>query len=231
MTVREFLTSSLRLIGASATGETMTASEASDALAVLNEMLDSWSADGLNIYATTREEFALVASQSSRTMGTGGNFSTTRPVQIVRASVEDSNVEIPLEIVSVEEWAQISNKSLTSENPSKIYVEGTHPLETINFWPIPTSTNNLVLYSLKPFSSITNLSATFTFPPGYQEAIRHNLAVRLAPEYGKQTPPEVAAIAGEALAQIKRKNIKPSYMESDVLGFDSNSTFNITLGE
>lgn len=231
MTVREFLTSSLRLIGVTAQGEAMTASEASDALAVLNEMLDSWSADGLNVYATTREEFALVASQSSRTMGTGGNFNTSRPTQILRAGVEDSGVEIPLDILNVDEWAQISNKSLTSENPQKIYLEGTHPLETINFWPVPTSTNNLVLYSLKPFSAITNLSATFTFPPGYQEAIRHNLAVRLAPEYGKQTPAEVAAIAGDALAQIKRKNIKPSYMESDVMGLSNEFSFNINLGE
>ncbi len=230
MTVRDFLTSSLRLIGVAATGEALSASEAQDSLAVLNEMLDSWSSDGLNINSTTREEFPLVASQASRTMGTGGNFNTSRPTQILSASVEDGTQEIPLKLLSVDEWQEISDKSVTSENPSKIYVEGTHPLETINFWPIPSGTNNLVIYSLKPFSSITNLSATFAFPPGYQEAMRYNLAMRLAPEFGKITPQEVVMIAGDSLAQIKRKNITPSIMSSDILGL-GNSRFNILTGE
>lgn len=215
MTVRELLEGSLRLLGVTATGESMSSSEATDSLAVLNEMLDSWSANGLNIYAVTREEFALVASQASRTMGTGGNFSTSRPSKILSVGVESGGIEYPVQMITADEWAQIPDKATTSENPIKVYIEGTYPLETINFWPIPTSTNNLVIQSQKPFTAITSLSASFAFPPGYQEAIRHNLAIRLAPEYGKPTPSEVAAIAGASLAQIKRTNVKPVYMESD----------------
>jgi len=45
-TVRELIQSSLRLITVLGAGENMTAEDGNDALKTLNQMLESWAADG-----------------------------------------------------------------------------------------------------------------------------------------------------------------------------------------
>jgi len=39
-----------------------------------------------------------------------------------------------------------------------------------------------------------------------EDAVVYNLAIRLAPEYGKQVPPDVRQIASEALRAVKMTN-------------------------
>lgn len=230
MTGRDLIKGSLRLIGAIAQGETLSATEQADALSVLNELIEAWSVDGMMLYATTREEFALTANQQVRTMGVGGNFNTTRPVKVQNVSVKSNDTEIPVEIITVDQWAQISNKGSSSTFPLKVYIEGTHPLERFNLWPIPTTSNNLVIYSMKQITAVT-LSGEITLPPGYQRALRYNLAVELAPEYGKTPNELVFSAATESKADLKRQNTKPVYMTSDVLGLTSPGVFNILTGE
>lgn len=231
MTARDLINSSLRLIGVLASGETCNANEAVNALARLNGMIKSWGVDGLMVFKVTREEFALSASQASRTMGSGGNFNTTRPVKILRVGVEDGTTEIPVEIITAEQWADISDKSTTATNPTKVYIEGTYPLETINLWPIPTDTNNLVIYSQKPILSTLALSDSISVPDGYEEALEYNLAVRLAPEFGKPMDQLVYQEAMDLKLNLMRQNTKPVYASSDaatLLGCDG---YNILTGE
>lgn len=219
------------MIGVLASGEAPTASQSSDALDRLNRMIKSWNIEGLLVFKITREEFALTASQSSRTMGTGGNFNTTRPNKIIRAGVLDGDYEFPVDILTAEEWSEISDKSTTAQNPSKIYPEGTYPLETINLWPIPTETNSLVLYSRKIINATLALADSLSMPDGYEEALEYNLAVRLAPEYGRQLDPLILNTATELKANLMRQNIKPSYLKSDAAGLVNRKTFNILTGE
>ncbi len=232
MTVRELISSAMKKFGALAAGETATADEASDGMSALNLMLDSFSNESLVIYTHVREEFATVASQSSRTIGTGGNFSTTRPINIERAGMEDSSGnEQPIKILNQDEWAAITSKALTSESPSAIYYEPTNPLGTIYFWPVPTGTNNLVLYSWKPLTTFTSLSTSLTFPPGYEEMLVFNLALRWAPDFDKQVSPEVSEVARETKAQLKRINFKPQLMETDPALLSNGYAYNIFAGE
>jgi hypothetical protein len=46
------------------------------------------------------------------------------------------------------------------------------------------------------------------FPPGYNKALKFNLAVEFAPEYGKQAPPEVVMIAESTKYKLKRTNLQ-----------------------
>ena len=59
MTALEIVTAALRLIGVAATGETLSASESADGLQALQIMLDSWSNQGLMVYARTTETLTL----------------------------------------------------------------------------------------------------------------------------------------------------------------------------
>ncbi len=229
-TVRDLVKGSLRLIGAIAQGETPSAEEQADALLVLNEMLDSWSTENLTIFAKVREEFALVGNQAVYTMGPTGDFDTTRPLRIENAGIIQDLSEYPIGILNQDQWAAIRIKTSTSTLPSKIYLEGTYPLETVNVWPVPSAAATIALYSWKPLASFATVNSTVDLPPGYLKALRFNLALMLCPEYGRQ--PDTAVVAGalESKENIKRMNIKPLLMQVDP-GLLRRRAFNIITGE
>lgn len=235
MTGLELVTAQLKLIGAIAPDESISAAEAVDGLAVNNRMLSSWSTEGLMIYATVREEFSLVSGTQSYALGSGATFDTSRPVRIDRATIEIQSTspvtETPLEIITVREWAEIANKDLTSDIPTHLYPEGTYPNETLNLWPKPSATNKIVLYSWKPLTQIASISTSISMPNGYEEALVYNGALRLAPEYGKTLTPEIVGIAGESKANIKRLNHRPRYLKVDPALMFNRSGFNINTGD
>lgn len=221
------------MIGAIAAGETPTSSEASDALETMNAMLDSWSIEGLMLYAREIEEFTLTAGQASRTMGTGGNFSTTRPIKIEQAAIRTTDtdpIDYPLKIATLEEWARIASKSSDSSIPHTIFVENTVTYVTIYFYPVPTVAYKFLVYSWKPLATIATLDTSVTLPPGYDRALVSNLAIELAPEYGKAVPAEIAKIASESKESIKITNSKPQIMAADP-GVVGGRSFNIYTGE
>lgn len=228
-TVRDEIKGALRLIGAIATGETPTADEQADALGTLINMLASWSTENLSIHARTRDSLSWSAGEASRTWGTAGNFTSTRPVELEYAAISSGGVEYALRVLSPQEWQAITQKAMTGA-PTSVYFEGTYPTATVYLWPVPSATVTFVPYTLKPLTEFTSANDDVEFPPGYSRAIRYNLAIELAPEYGKAVSGEVQKIAQEAKESIKRKNIKPLYMVSDVsgvvgsaCGFDFNS--------
>lgn len=218
-TARDLIKGSLRLIGAIASGETPSADEQADGLSALNDMLDSWSLERLVVPVRTREEFTVSTSPVS--MGDGATLDSARPMRIDAASVIVGGVERKLDILSPEEWQAIAQKQMTSTIPLKLYAEGSSPDESINLWPIPSGPVTLVLYSWKSLGRLASANADIEFPEGYLRALRYNLAVEMAPEYGKAITDDVRAIAIEAKANIKRMNKRPVHMISDASGLPS----------
>lgn len=213
--VRDLLTGSLRLFGAVAEGETPSAAALNGALFAVNEMLDSWSLNNLMIHQKVREEFDLVPSQASYTMGAAGNFNTTRPVEIESAAYLRDSVETPVEVLTFEQWTELSMKQLTGTVPSHIFVQETAPLITILPWPIPTEANKLVLYSTKVITALTLDTLLSTLAPGYRMALRFNGAIAIASEYGKAVSLEVERNATRSLAAIQIRNSKPRFLKVD----------------
>jgi hypothetical protein len=231
VTARELIKSSLRLIGVIATGEDPSAAEQSDALSVLNDIIESWGTDGLLIYEIKKETFPLVVGQQQYTIGVGGNFNTTRPKQIHDASIYDGSAEYQLKIMNIDEWAEISVKDMRSALPQYLFAEGGYPLDRLNLFPVPGSASSIILYSSKPLTGFATVDDTVSFPPGYARALRYNLAMELAPEYGKEPSALVASVAMDSKSDLKRVNTEPSYMESDALGLSTSKTFNWLTGE
>jgi hypothetical protein len=220
-TARDLIKSSLKLIGVLASGENPSAEDQTDALLILNSMLDSWSTESLFIYSKTIEDFSFQASKQVYTMGSSltADFNTSRPQKILHAAVIDQTVtpnnEIPIEIITFDQWASLRLKTTSSTYATKLYVDYQFPLVNLNFYPVPTNTNGLRLYSWKPVSQIATANSTISLPPGYDMALKYNLAVVLAPEYGKQLMPEVAEIAATSKANIMRMNSEPIYSRVD----------------
>jgi hypothetical protein len=233
-TARDRINRALKLIGVLAAGETASADIMADGITAFNGMLGQWAADGLMIPTVVREEFTLVVGTSSYTLGpSGATFTTSRPLKVLKAAIEvqGSNPhEVPANILTIHEWAGIRDKAQSSSIPSAVYFEGTNPNETVNVWPVPSAAEHLVLYSEKALTAIADASDTVTLQPGGDDAVDFNLAVRLAPEFGKTPLPDVTTIANESKGNLMRVNFKPQLLECDAAILTRGLSYDINTG-
>ena len=231
-TARDLVSAALRKIGALGAGETATAEAATDGLSELNRMLGSWSNEGLLIHAITQESpQTLTAGDSTVTMGTSGDI-TSRPQEIVKALIRDGTTDYPVNVhMSVDEYAAISDKSVQADYPTDLYDDGGYPQRTLTLYPVPSAAKSLVLFTKRALTSISTLDTSVSLPPGYEDAIVYNLAVRYALEYGRAVPDVVVILAAESKASIKKANIRPSYLRVDSALMAAGGSFNIYTGD
>lgn len=204
MTVADLIKASLRLIQVTKP----TAEEQNDAMQALNLMLKDWAATRQGLFKLTRETFQTVASVGAYTIGTGGTFNTSRPNKIGVSFLRDDMVDTRIEPISDIEYAKIGLKTVEG-SPCRLYYEKGYPLGTIFLFPVPDKVYDLFLYQQKPLAEYTSLSDSVNLPPEYESAIKFNLAVDLAPEYGTSAQEEVAARAILTLKTLKRANASP----------------------
>src|SRR5574343_694239 len=108
-TALQIITSAARLIGIVRKGEALDNDEAVDGLSALNDMLASWSNNGLLCVSRVWEYFT-VTSATSYTIGSGQTLNTTRPLVIKSAFFRSGDIDYPLEIISDEEYESITLK-------------------------------------------------------------------------------------------------------------------------
>lgn len=235
-TARTLINGAFDLLQVKGSGETVQAADLTDALRRLQAMIDSWALQPGTITNQVREVFDLVASQASYTMGPGGNFDTVRPVYVQGAGLlmnaPSVPVEVPLTLLSDDAYDALAVKTLTSVQPTCVYVNATSPLATVILWPVPTTAvNDLVLYSLQAFAGFTSVDQAVHLPTGYAEPIEYNLAKRLATPYGLTWPAELDAIARSSLAWVKTSNRRISDLSLDAaLVQESRAPWNILAG-
>lgn len=221
MTVSDLLTATLKLIGSISKSEVPSADEMADAFARLNSMVDSWAIERQMIYQLGRSQYPLVSGQQVYTIGPGGNFNAVRPQYIQDAGLVNTayspNFELPVRLLTIDEWASLSIKSQQATQSWYMWNDYAYPLSNLSVWPVPSvSTLSLALYVPTPLTQFASTAASVTLPPGYEEALRYNLAVRLCPEWGRQIDPVVAKMAQDSLALVQRSNKR-----LDTLGVDS----------
>lgn len=215
-TASDMINRSLRLIGAIGQSETPTAQESADSLYALNSMMDADGISRMMIPQMLEENFPLVASQASYTIGSGGNFNTTRPVRIESAFIRStSGSDFPLQIIDNESYDSISLKTTTSDYPGYFYYENSFPLGKIYLWGAPSTAYTLYINSWKQLQNFTSLTTALSMPPGYQKYIEYNLAVEIAPEFGMTVPDLVLRGAVDSKAEVKRFNAPDSIMRHD----------------
>lgn len=211
MTGLDLISSALRLCGVLASGETASGAEGQDALASLNDMIDSWQTERMMIFTVQRQLFNLTAGQQTYTLGTGGDFNIARPVNIERAGIINLGnpiqpLEIPISMLTTAQWAAIPVKNIQSALPLNVYDDGAFPLRNLAYWTVPNVFVQTTLYCWQLLSQFADLATDYTFPQGYNKALRYNLAAELAPEYGKTLDPVVALQAIASKAAVKSIN-------------------------
>ena len=202
MIVSDLIKSSLRKLGVLSSGETPTTDTYAALLEALQIMLRSWAQKRILVFASTKESFSLVSTQSLYTWGSGGNITTARPHKILGAFVRDSGgTDHPVGIISEGQYRNISSKA-TKGRPENLFYHPLYPLGAIYLYPTPQDAETMWVESLKPFtetSSFGTVADTISFPENYQEPLVYNLALRVAPEYGVQMSAEAVKIATDSL--------------------------------
>lgn len=222
----DLIRSACRLTGALRAGINLTNAEQVDCLQVLNDMMDALSAERTNVFVVQRvtndinnNVLSLKANQATYSLGvmTGlEDFMIPRPARIQLVSLmysasQQTPVELALDMPDASVWQGYANKSTPSLLPQACYIEENFPDMTLTFWPVPTQANPIVLYNWALLTNFQNLQTKLSFPPGYNELIRYNLAIRLAAEFPCDlTKLElVKELAMQAIVRVSSHNVKP----------------------
>lgn len=216
-TALDIITDALQKLGVYAPGDTITDADAERGLITLNDMLDSWSNESLTTFATLEQSAPLIVGQSAYTIGTGGNFNMTRPIRIIEgpgaAYIQDPNGNnYSLDVVPRDVWNLIGNRSntVTANVPNTLFFDSQFPLAIMNFYPFPNSGGYTAFWdSYLQLTDFANLTSVASLPPGYNLALKSNLAVALKMYFrDAQLDPDIKEEARISKGNIKRSNIR-----------------------
>lgn len=174
----------LRRLLVTQVGGTPTTQQYADGLEVLNDIVNSWSANGDLIYEDTLEEIAVAANEQNFTIGATGDKATVRPLSIKTATLRDANnYEFGLEEADAVKYANFNLKT-TQSLPNWYYYRNTFPNGTWYFDFATDKAYTLVLTSMKALSTFPDGTTDVALPAHYEKALKSNLLIDLAPEMG-----------------------------------------------
>ena len=203
MVTADLIRATLRLIGAISSSETPNADESSDALEALNLMLGSWGASRF-LSASTGKITHNCNGSASYTIGVGGDINTTRPTSIYTAYWSNGGLDYPLTVLDYADYEQIGIKNIGSI-PEYIVLKPDNPLSTIYLFPVPAN-GTLTIDNVRPATDLT-LADDLPYPPEWIRALKYNLAIEIAPEFGFSASPELVALARESKDIVMRSMV------------------------
>ena len=188
--------------------------QAQDAFQSLNRMLDAWNLKEGMIYRVDNSQYTMSPPKAVYSIGrgAGADFVADRPVRIEAAeivlSTGGSTVYLPMVILTAAQWADTRLRSFPTTFPTKLYPDYAYPNCNLYMWGTPTQVNSIELWTWQQAKQFLTSSDTIAVPPGYLEAMVHNLAVRMGEQFGttQLMAPTVFATAKKALADIKGVN-------------------------
>lgn len=230
VTAGSMIQDALEMLGIYAPGETVADSDAERCLGVLNKMIDSWSNEALTCVSIYDQAIPLQVNKASYTIGTQfgvGEFligtsgigsspdiNLPRPLKLLDGPgtayiVDTNNNRYDVDVVPRDKWNLIGSPDANTNIPSIVFYDPQFPLGVINVFPVPNVSYILHINSYLQLAEFPTLSATLQLPPGYEEAIVSNLAVRCKPYFkDAQLDPIIVDLAKISKANVKRTNMR-----------------------
>lgn len=140
----------------------------------------------------------------------------------VRVPSTTGGIDYPVSIIQREQYEVIGLKNLSGPWPRALYYQPSEYLGTITYWPNPSG-GEMHIFADTLLSRFETISDTVALPPGYELAMRFNLAKLMMPEYGKSNQIMAAMIDEQAKIGkgiIKRNNMNPqapAMFDSDLI--------------
>jgi hypothetical protein len=222
--VLDVITAALVTIKAMAVGETPGPDMTTDALDKFNDVLEALSIQNLAVYASVDTVVLLVANQATYIIGPAGTGQ--RPLSmnsIDSARITYDGADFPIDVVSDVEYDALAVKQTTGV-PVMVALDNDYPNATISLFPVPYQSGVLTLAQRQKFTSAGALTDTFDMPPGYRRLIRLMLAWELRTDYpgiGAQELQNLKDDLAGAMGSVKRANIEPVLMRSEVAELDA----------
>jgi hypothetical protein len=206
-------------------GRTPSDAQFQDAIDELNRLVGSLNCDRLFIYAQDTLRLPILTGDGAWTIGPDptADFNQARPQAITQAMlIDDETNRIELVLATEEVWAAgavestddgvVSGASSVGwgcgceSNPPMLFYNNAFPVATIflRTWIANARTLELWVWHLVPrFTSVSN---GVLLPPGYEDAITLNLAVRLGPQFQRAVDPTLRLDARESLMRLESIN-------------------------
>lgn len=244
-TLKQFAYQGARDLGVMRPGQVLSTDLLNDILDRANQWLESENLNRYFVYALQDQTFNLTGGTQTYTIGpseVAPNFTAPRPTIINSANILLNTVtpvvRKPLKVIGVKSRAAIPVDSIPSAIPLRLYYDfgfSATGAATIFLWPGPLANYQLELfawpaptYQIKQFADLTT---AYTFPPGYAQFIRTNLALLMAPmcriysklpmtEYDKNVvamemqAAQARAAIESANAPEALKQVDPAYLSS-----------------
>lgn len=208
LTRDDIIKRALRLVGVVAQGEDPTTTQISEASVALNSLVKAWEADGMPLWAIKQSSVTLVAGQSAYTIGVGQEVNLAKPLKVIQAfnHVTTSNIDIPMRILTRQEYNILGNKT-SSGNPIQMFYEPLVDTGVLHIFPVPTSVeasaNTVNIVYQRPYDDFDISTDVPDFPQEWYDAITYGLASRLAGEY--QISTEVRKILKQESIEFKQE--------------------------
>jgi len=203
-TANQLIERAYEIIGFKDPDEPLSGSMATKALAVLNDMVDSWNTQRL--YIVSVDEIVTTVSGLPITIGPGMMIDVARPIKVEDGSfTRISGVDYQIKWVDREEYNSIAFKSVAGQISLIGYYDANMPTGNIFLWPYPVTGAELHLQLQKQLSEFSDLATDYSLAPGYRKAISYSLAEELAPGL-KELSGTVVKAAALARKAIRRTN-------------------------
>lgn len=183
----------LRLAGYIWTGVVPEPEMVQDCLDECNSFLDGMDAQQMDQQFIDDRYFDITTSQQSYTLGPTGDFNTDangnpllyRPQRIVRANLilQNNVVEptrIPIQIIDVDDFADIPVIDITSQVVIRIYVQTTFNNVTLWCFPFPTAGNQFEFFMWPGVAKFASVDAfLLNANPGFLDYLVFGMAERM----------------------------------------------------
>lgn len=220
-TVQNIIDEALQLLGVLEPGNTMSSAQYSDCLRTLNFLQDEWNAQEGLVPAPVAPIYNLQAGRAAYAIGFNASlpdFVGLRPQRLIEASIYWGSgapqVRLPLHIETIIQASQRSVVNLTGQPyPTHVYLTNqvdANGSKFIVFWPTPAQALPVELvYAPEIFSTGAQLTDPVTLSSPYLRAFTYNLAVALAPKFGKSPSMDLVTQAATGLRNIRNATAQP----------------------
>ena len=118
-------------------------------------------------------------------------------------------LDYQMRIIPRDKYVALGLKGIAGPWPTDLYYDRTFPLGNIYFYPNPSMAGECHLWTDTILSDLSALTTPLNMPQGYARAIKTNLAIELAAEYGKAVAPTLAQRARESKQLVRSLNAVP----------------------
>lgn len=172
--------------------------------------------DGVSVITASNNALVTPAvNPDTFTFTVPGSLPIARPVRITNAftriTVSGGNpmiqgLDYQIRIVPRDKYVALGLKGISGPWPTDLYYDPTFPYGNIYVYPNPSMAGQLHLWTDTLLADFQTVAQAVSLPQGYARAIKTNLALELAAEYGKAVSPSLDRRAREAKKMIQSLN-------------------------